>query len=109
MAVSCRLHLYRSPLKRLSSPTDTSNRLRGLIRGGFLSSFSVPGAGMEIKVDPNRVGLQELSAAVGIARWDPQNSPAWNCWSALKLVRSTFPVGLLTGANGTAPATMPLS
>jgi hypothetical protein len=41
MAVSVRLHLYRSPLKRLSSPAATSNMLRDAIRAGLWSSFCV--------------------------------------------------------------------
>ena len=46
IAVSCRLHVYLSPLKRLSSPMDASKRLRGATRGGLLSLSPVPGAGM---------------------------------------------------------------
>ena len=42
MPVSCRLQRYLSPLNKLSSPIEASKRLRGWMRGGFLSSFSVP-------------------------------------------------------------------
>ena len=38
--------MKRSAWKMLFLPTVASKRLRGAMRGGFLSSFSVPGAGM---------------------------------------------------------------
>src|ERR1035437_7681219 len=85
MAVSRRLTLYLSPLSMLSCPMATSNRFRGAIRGGFLSSFSVFGAGTCNSVDPNcDTGHGFGRACVGVARNDPQNSPASNSSSALR-------------------------
>ena len=77
------------------------------MRGGFLSSFSVPGAGIEISVDPNWAGAQLMSGEFSVGRTLPQNKPACNCSSALNPVRSTGVV--VSVANGTAPATSPLS
>ena len=77
-----RLHLCLSPLKRLSSPTETSKRLRGAMRGGLWSSFSVPGAGIVTYLDlysfagQRRLGTDPI---VGVANTPPQESPAWNC------------------------------
>src|SRR4051812_25477523 len=107
MAVSCRLHLYLSPRNKLSSPTETSNRCRAAMRGGFLSSFSVPGAGIEIRVDPYWAGAHVVSGALSVGRTFPQNNPACNCSSALNPDRSTGVV--VSVAKGTAPATRPLS
>ena len=49
---------YLSPRKRLSSPRATSNTCLGAMRGGFLSSFSAPGAGMFTRVEPYSEGAQ---------------------------------------------------
>ena len=46
MTVKRALQRKRSPWNRLSWPTARSNRLRGAMRGGLWSSFSVPGAGI---------------------------------------------------------------
>src|SRR6058998_1208541 len=52
------------------------------MRGGFLSSFSVPGAGMLTRVDPNcPAGHGDGKGVVGVACALPQNKPAWNSWS----------------------------
>ena len=60
-------------------------KLRDAIRGGFLSSFSVFGAGNCNNVDPNcDTGHGFGRPCVGVARCDPQNSPASNCWSGLR-------------------------
>src|SRR5215469_15844903 len=112
----------------LSSPAARSNKCRAAIRGGFLSAFSVPGAGMLITVDPycdagqrfapseELIGTPSGFAAVGAcARIEPQNSPASNCWSGVIIDASTtvsLPAGPLLQsppAHGTAPATKPLS
>src|SRR6266446_7109907 len=78
------------------------------MRGGFLSSFSVPGAGMLTRVDPNcPAGHGDGKGVVGVACALPQNKPAWNSWSGVSplAVRSTGP----PSETGTAPATRPLS
>src|SRR5438876_9446686 len=78
------------------------------MRGGFLSSFSVPGAGMLTRVDPNcPAGHGDGKGVVGVACALPQNKPAWNSWSGVSplAVRSTGP----PSETGTAPATSPLS
>src|ERR1700730_17685168 len=107
MAVNCRLHLYFSPWKRLSSPTETSKRLRGAMRWGLWSESCVPGAGMVTRVDPYCEADQDVGSLVnGVARTLPQNSPAWNSWSAVKPLRST---AFTPSPNGTEPATRPLS
>ncbi len=67
-----------------------SNRLRGAMRGGFLSSFSVPLAGMLMRVAPLPVGLAPqlagslLKGDVSVAkiRWPlgpAQNKPMDAC------------------------------
>src|SRR5208282_4267164 len=107
MAVKRRLHLYRSPRKRLSSPTARSNRLRGAMRGGLWSSFSVLMPGTLMNVEPNCVaghsatpGTEETRLEVmkvpvgfdaegGAGKELPQKKPASNSWSAL----SGFPNG----------------
>src|SRR5450631_170719 len=84
MAVRRKLTLYLSPLNMLSCPIATSNRFRGAMRAGFLSSFSEFGAGTCNRLDPNcDTGHGFGNACVGVARSDPQNSPASNSWSAL--------------------------
>src|SRR6202035_382018 len=84
MAVNCRLTLYLSPWNRLSCPMAISKRLRPAMRGGFLSSFSVFGLGTFNKVDPYcERGHGFGSATVGVARIDPQKSPASNSSSAV--------------------------
>src|SRR5581483_1506783 len=107
MAVRRRLHLYLSPRKRLPSPTARSKRCRGAMRGGFLSSFSVPGAGIETRVDPYCDDAQLVSGLVNVGNRLPQNRPACICWSALSTLKSMGVV--VSEANGTAPATKPLS
>src|SRR5438270_3282919 len=84
-----------------------SKRLRGAIRAGFLSSFCVPGAGILMRVDPNCAGAQLVSGVLNVGTTFPQNNPAWSCWSAVNPVKSTGVV--VSAANGTAPATNPLS
>src|SRR5215471_2347598 len=87
----------------------TSNRCRGRMRGGLLSSFSVPGAGMWMSVEPNCEAGQKpvvLIGVVGVAWTAPQKSPAWNCWSGVSPEIST---GLTPSPNGADPATSPLS
>src|SRR5205807_581669 len=72
------------------------------MRGGFLSSFSVPGAGMLTRVDPNcPAGHGDGKGVVGVACALPQNKPAWNSWSGVSplAVRSTGP----PSETGTAP------
>ena len=67
-AVSRRLHLYLSPRKMLSSPTEASKRLRGAIRCGFLSLFPVLGAGMLTRVELySDAGQGVGSGVVGVA------------------------------------------
>src|ERR1022692_1499709 len=84
MAVSCALTLYLSPWNRLSWPIETSKRLRDAMRGGLWSSFSVPGDGTLIRLDPNCDARHvEGSAVVGVARTPLHINPAWNSWSAL--------------------------
>src|SRR5215471_14435638 len=125
MAVSCRLTLYLSPRNRLSSPMATSKRWRGAMRLGLRSALLVPGGAIETRVDPYCVpghrplgeigtprGFEALGAA---ARTEPQNNPAWNCWSGLRGETSTavaVPFGPLLQsppAQGTGPATSPES
>jgi len=63
------------------------------MRGGLWSSSSVPGAGILIRVDPNcDPGHRPatLIGVVGVACADPQNSPAWNCWSGVRPEKSTM-------------------
>src|SRR5690349_21824209 len=98
------------------------------MRGGLWSSFSVPGAGMEMSVDPycdpghklgprlELIGTPSAFDALGGRAWiDPQNKPASNCWSGVMIEVSTT-VSLPRGpfvqfppAQGTGPATNPLS
>src|ERR1700692_2510289 len=90
MAVSLRLHFRLSPLKRLSSPMEAANRLRGAMRGGFLSSSSVLGAGMLIKLEVNCDARQGVGrGAFGVARTPSQAKPASNSWSAVSPLKST--------------------
>src|SRR5436309_3846027 len=75
------------------------------MRGGFLSSFSVPGAGMITRLDPNcPAGHGDGKGVVGVACALPQNKPAWNSWSEVSplAVRATGP----PSETGTAPATI---
>src|SRR5579863_342444 len=104
------------------------------MRCGFLSSFSVPAAGILMNVDPNAFAAHVASAGpvgLGAAGSPLQVSPDWNSWSAV----NGNPVALFTSAtsppatfapppsatgveakhvgvgaeHGTAPATSPLS
>src|SRR5450631_1907947 len=91
------------------------------MRGGLRSSSSVPGAGIVTNEDPycdagHKLGPRlELIGVVGVACTEPQNSPAWNCWSGLMIEASTSvslpagPLAQLPPAHGTGPATRPLS
>src|SRR5579859_522784 len=102
MTVTRTLHLCLSPWNRLSSPMERSKRLLGAMRGGFLSSSSVPGAGTFMSDDPYIDAGQILApraevngvpagfvADGGAGREEPQKRPAWNCWSALRMEAST--------------------
>src|ERR1039458_10602561 len=88
-------------------PTVTSNRLRGAMRGGFLSSLSVPGAGMLTSVEPYCEGRHDWKPAVRVAFTPLHVRPAWACWSKVRPLRSTGVVG--SAAKGTEPATRPES
>src|SRR5919201_5923737 len=91
------------------------------MRGGLWSSSSAPGAGIEMSVDPyceagHRFAPRlEPIGVVGVARTEPQKRPAWNCWLGLITDASTTvslpsgPLLQLPPAQGTAPATSPLS
>ena len=58
----------RSVWNRLSVPTPTLNRLRPRIRGGFVSSFSVPGAGILTSFVPHfEEGSQVVIGIKGVA------------------------------------------
>jgi hypothetical protein len=59
--------------------TDTSKRCLAAIRAGFLSSLWVPGAGVEIRVDPYLEGEHVVRGLLKVARTLPQKRPAWNC------------------------------
>ena len=115
MTVTRALHLNRSPWKRLSSPRLRSKRLRGAMRFGLWSSFSVPGAGILMKVDPytdaghtlgpSKAGLlvhvgsvdrEEVIGVFIVGCVDPQKRPAWNCWSAEMPFKSTALTPLIT-------------
>ena len=52
-----------SPRRRLSVPTLKSNKLRGATRGGFVSSFSVPSAGIRILRAPR---FDEAHVVMGV-------------------------------------------
>src|SRR6266403_2856112 len=83
------LHLYLSPLKMLSSPTEASKRFLCAIRGGFLSSFSVPGAGMLSSVEVSCEARQGVGSGIlGVAFTPLHASPASNSWSAVNPLRS---------------------
>ena len=59
----------------LSWPTPMSKRLRDAMRGGLWSSSSVPGAGIESRVEPYRFAGQRpvgLIGVVGVAWTLPQ-------------------------------------
>src|SRR5258708_15798642 len=112
MTVKRKLHLYRSPWKRLSSPTDTSNRLRGLTRVGLRSRLNVGPAILSsfapllTGVGPQLVGVK---AVVSVALWvtppaSTQKSPMAVCCSASRKLAASVKLsraGLL--------ATSPLS
>src|SRR3984957_10614343 len=84
-----KLHLYLSPLKMLSSPMAASKRLRGWMRGGFLSSFSVPGAGTFTRFDVSpEAGHGVGKGVVGVALILSHMRPACNSWSAVRPLRS---------------------
>src|ERR1700688_2987222 len=122
MAVSRRLHLYRSLRNRLSSPRLRSKRLRGAMRDGLWSSSDVPGAGILISVEPYWDAGHDANAAVRVAATPLQVRPACTCWSAVIPLRSTVGTpplrkdvpaqtvfGLVMLKHGTPPATRPLS
>ncbi len=88
-------------------PTVASKRLRGAMRGGLWSPFSVPGAGMETSEEEYAEGAQDGKPAVGVAFTPLQEMPAWNCWSLVSPLRSTGVVAFT--AKGIAPATSPES
>src|SRR5271167_1982715 len=93
MMFNCALHLYLSVLNRLSSPIARSKRFRGAIRGGLWSSFSVPGAGTLVSVEPNCDARQvKGSGEVGVACTPLHVSPASNSWSAVKGIRLAFAI-----------------
>src|SRR5208337_892227 len=77
------------------------------MRGGLWSSFSVPGAGIFTRFEPYSDGAHMVRGVESVGCWDPQNSPACICWSAESPVKSTGVV--VSVANGTEPATRPLS
>src|SRR6266566_2449321 len=85
MTVKRKLHLYRSPWKRLSSPTLVSNRLRGATREGLWSESFVPGAGRLKSLAPTG-GCPAQTAGVrgfaNVATLLPQKRPIAICWSA---------------------------
>src|SRR5580704_13402825 len=70
-------------------PTETSKRLRGAMRGGFLSSFSVPGAGIETNFEVYPAASQLVNPAVGVALTPSHVRPASNCWSGVRPLKST--------------------
>src|SRR4029077_21272495 len=123
MAVRRRLHLYRSLLlKRLSSPKLISNRLRGAIREGLWSSSDVPGAGILMRVEPYWEAGQSNRGVENVGTADPQNKPAWSCWSPVRPLRATkgtpplrkevppqTVLGFVRLKHGAGPATRPLS
>src|SRR5713101_4033370 len=90
MTVKRKLHLYRSPWKRLSSPTDTSNRLRGLTRVGLRSRLNVGPAILSsfapllVGLGPQLVGVRAVVnvALCVIPAASTQKSPIAVCWSA---------------------------
>ena len=60
------------------------------MRGGLLSSFSVPGAGMLTSVELYCDGRHGREAGMaGVAFTPLQVRPAWDCWSAVRPLRST--------------------
>jgi len=69
-------------MEEIVVPKAASNRLRGAMRGGLWSSFSVPAAGILRSVEPyceagqRPLGLMDV---VGVAYTLPQNSPASYC------------------------------
>src|SRR4051812_15903079 len=71
-ALNLAVTLYLSVWKRLSKPMPASNMCRGAIRGGFLSSFSVPSAGIITRSAPRLGSLQLRIGAVGVAYTPPQ-------------------------------------
>src|SRR5580698_8512341 len=69
-----------------------SNKLRDAMRGGLWSSFSVPGAGILRSDEPYcDAGHRPfaLIGVVGVACTLPQNRPASNCWSGVRVETST--------------------
>src|ERR1019366_4761622 len=91
----------------LSWPRLRSNRLRGAMRGGLWSSFSVPGAGIETSEEWYWDGAQRVSGLVSVGRCVPHSSPDCICSSPVRPVRSMGVV--VFAANGTWPATKPES
>src|ERR1700732_2349717 len=97
MTVKRKLHLYRSAWNRLSSPTDASNRLRGLTRVGFRSRLNVGPAILSsfapllTGVGPQLVGVRAL-AGVALCVIPPastQKSPIAVCWSASRKLEAS--------------------
>src|SRR5271156_1118012 len=84
------LQRYRSPRKTFSCPITASNRLREAMRCGLWSLSPVLGAGiltrLELYCD---TGHGVGRGAVGVALTPLQIRPAWNSWSAVRLLRST--------------------
>ena len=70
--------------EEVSTPTDASKRLRGAIRGGFLSSSSVLGTGIRTSLEVSASAAQVVKLVVGVARTPSQASPAWNCSSGVR-------------------------
>src|ERR1700722_14451966 len=89
MAVRSRSVLKRSLLKRLVLPTETSNRLRGEMRGGLWSSSSVPGAGIWTSFEEYCEAGQDVNPDVGVAVTPLQVIPASNSSSSVRPLRST--------------------
>src|SRR5580704_15946071 len=88
--VTWRLHLKRSPLKRLSSPIEASKRFRCRMREGLRSLSPVPGAGILSSVEPYSDARHgEGNGVVGVALTPPHVRPASNCSSAVRPLRLT--------------------
>ena len=56
-----------------------SNKLRGVMRGGFVSSFSFPSAGITTRNAPRFTEPHARIGDVGVANVLPQNSPICAC------------------------------
>ena len=71
------------------------------MRGGFLSSFSVPGAGMRMSGDESCEAAQLVMGAARVALTLPHWRAICCCWSAVK--------PRTVAASVAEPATSPLS